>query len=332
MMDEVIAGFEEKYPDVTVKADYQGGSGIDQVIITQLQAGTASDVFLTFPGGDPETTGGLSVLPNAAQGYLLDLSDGEWTSEIPDAWNEGNVAYEGKVYAYPGAVQPLAAIYNQDLLDELGLKAPETFDEVLQLCADATAAGLYAYAQGLGEVTAGPQMLSFAQTASLIYGPDPGFDQDLRDGTATYSDSKWVDQFEAYQQMFDAGCFGEGSLGRTRQQGAEAVAAGQALGQVDVGAQKGIMQDLAADTAFAVTAIPVTNDGKNYVTALPGYNLSGERRHGQPDRSEGVHRVPRRTRAVRPLRQRVLVRADHPERRVRSARGPGRVRRARRLG
>jgi raffinose/stachyose/melibiose transport system substrate-binding protein len=274
MMDEVIAGFEKEYPDVTVKTDYQGGSGIDQVIITQLQAGTASDVFLTFPGGDPETTGGLSVLPNAAQGYLLDLSDGEWTSEIPDAWNEGNVAYEGKVYAYPGAVQPLAAIYNQDLLDQLGLKAPETFDEVLQLCADAKAAGLYAYAQGLGEVTAGPQMLSFAQTASLIYGPDPGFDQDLRDGKVTYSDSKWVDQFEAYQQMFDAGCFGEGSLGRTRQQGAEAVAAGQALGQVDVGAQKGIMQDLAPDAAFAVTAIPVTNDGKNYVTALPGYNVS----------------------------------------------------------
>ncbi|MET0885612.1 MAG: extracellular solute-binding protein, partial [Mycetocola sp.] len=109
---------------------------------------------------------------------------------------------------------------------------------------------------------------------SLIYGPDPGFDQDLRDGTATYPGSKWVDQFEAYQQMFEAGCFGEGSLGRTRQQGAEAVAAGQAVGQVDVGAQKGLMQEAAADASFTVTAIPVTNDGKNYVTALPGYNLS----------------------------------------------------------
>ncbi|MBO0982627.1 ABC transporter substrate-binding protein [Rathayibacter sp. SD072] len=273
-LDEIIANFEAEYPEVTVKADYQGGADIDKLIVTQLQAGTASDVILTFPAGDPETTGGLSVLPNAAQGYLLDLTDSEWTSEIPEAWKEGTVAYEGKVYAFPGAVQPLGAIYNQDLLDELGLTAPETFTEVLRLCADAQTAGVYAYAQGLGEVSAGPQMLSFGQTASLIYGPDPEFSQDLQDGKATFSDSKWVDQFEAYQTMSDAGCFGEGALGRTRQQGAEAVAGGQALAQVDVGAQKGAMQTVAPDTAFTVTAIPATDDGQNFVTALPGNTVS----------------------------------------------------------
>lgn len=74
--------------------------------------------------------------------------------------------------------------------------------------------------------------------------------------------------------MYDAGCFGEGALGLTRQQGAEAVAGGLALAQVDVGGQKRIMQDIAPDAHFLVTGIPATNDGKTFVTALPGYTVA----------------------------------------------------------
>ena len=103
----------------------------------------------------------------------MDLSDQAWTKEIPDAWRL-DTDYEGATYAYPGAAQSLAAIYNQDALDDLGLEIPETLDDVYQLCEDATDAGLYAYAQGLAD-PAGPQMLSFGQTASLVYGPDPDF-------------------------------------------------------------------------------------------------------------------------------------------------------------
>jgi raffinose/stachyose/melibiose transport system substrate-binding protein len=178
------------------------------------------------------------------------------------------------VYAYPGAVQPLSAVYNQTELDKLGLKAPTTLTEVYKLCADAKAAGIYAYAQGLGEAAAGPQMLSFGQAASLVYGPTPDFDKQIADGTTTYAKSPWVDQFKIYKQMFDQGCFGKGSLGRSRQQGAEAVAGGKALGQVDVGAQLGIVQGLAPKSSFVIAPIPATDDGNTFITALPGYTVA----------------------------------------------------------
>lgn len=272
-LDEIIANFEAKYPDVKVEMNYQGGD-INPLISAQLQAGTAPDLLLAYPGGTPGSTAYPGVVTLASQNRLMPVSDATWTSEVPDAWRDGVIDYEGETYGYPGAVQPLAAIYNQNTLDDLGLEVPTTLDEVLTLCADAEAAGVYAYAQGLGEVAAGPQMLSFAQTASLIYGPNPGFDAEVVDGSATYSDSPWVDQFGIYKEMFDQGCFGDGALGRTRQQGAEAVASGQALAQVDVGGQKAQMQEVAPDARFLIAAIPATNDGDNYITALPGYAMA----------------------------------------------------------
>lgn len=271
MLDQVIAKFVERYPGVKVDINYQGD--VNSLLSTQLQSGTAPDVLLSYPGGTPNNSADLNVITLAYQGKLLDLSDGEWTTKIPDAW-KSEVAYEGKVYAYPGAVQPLTAIYNKDTMDKLGLTVPETLDAVLQLCADAKAAGVYAYAQGLGDVQAGPQMLSFAQTATLVYGPDPDFKKKLDDKSATFQGSGWERQFEIYLDMSKAGCFGEGALGLTRQQGAEAVAGGLALAQVDVGGQKRIMQEIAPQAHFLVTGIPATNDGKTYVTALPGYTVA----------------------------------------------------------
>jgi raffinose/stachyose/melibiose transport system substrate-binding protein len=272
MLDQVIARFNEKHPGVKVEINYVGAD-MNGLLSTLLQSNTAPDILVSYPGGEPNDSADLNVITMASQSKLLDLSDAEWTGKIPDAW-KSEVAYEGKVFAYPGAVQPLTAIYNKDTLDKLGLKAPETLDAVLQLCADAKAAGVYAYAQGLGDTQAGPQMLSFAQTATLVYGPDPDFKKKLDDKSATFQGSGWERQFEIYKQMYDAGCFGEGALGLTRQQGAEAVAGGLALAQVDVGSQKRIMQDIAPDAHFLVTGIPATNDGKTFVTALPGYTVA----------------------------------------------------------
>ena len=268
-LDPIIADFEAKYPDVTVDIDYQGGD-IAATVLTSLQAGTAPDVLLAFPGGEEGSTS-ANVTPLAAAGRIVDI-EADWADDVPEAW-KSQFFYDDKLYAFPGALQPLAAVYNQSLLDELGLEIPTTLDDVLQLCADATDNGVYAYAQGLGDTSAGPQMLSFAQTASLIYGADPTWDQGLATGDVTYPGSGWEDQFGIYQEMFEAGCFGEGALGRSRTQGQEAVAQRQALGLVDVGAVLAGIEAANPDDTFVISAIPATNDGKSSITALPGYVL-----------------------------------------------------------
>jgi raffinose/stachyose/melibiose transport system substrate-binding protein len=265
--EEIAAAFEKEYPDVTVNFDYQGGD-IGQLVMTQLQGGTAPDILTSFPGGDPKDSAD-TVKPLAANGLIAPL-DVTWAEDIPEAW-AGDFSYDGKVYAYPGALQPLAAIYNQTKLDELGLSIPTTLDEVLQLCTDATDAGVYAYAQGLGEAVSGPQMFPYAHTATLLEQEDPDFDERLAAGETTYPDSPWVDIFEIQQDLWDAGCFGEGALGRSREQGGNAVAAGEALGIVDVGAVLATVSEAGPDNSYVVAPVPATNDGDTFVTALPGF-------------------------------------------------------------
>lgn len=270
-LEPIVENFEAEHPDVDVQIDYQGGSDLGSIINTQIQGGTAPDIILSFPGGDPETPGN-SVLPLANAGLIAPIEP-DWAGDIPETW-QSDFFWDDELYAFPGAVQPLAAIYNQTLLDELGLTAPTTLDEVYDFCDAAASEGLYAYAQGLGDTPAGPQMLSFGQTATLVYGPDPTWADGLASGDVNFVGSGWETQFEIYQEMFDRGCFGEGALGRTRVQGQEAVAQRQALGMVDVGAVITSLAESDPDDQFVITAIPATNDAADsYVTALPIYSL-----------------------------------------------------------
>jgi raffinose/stachyose/melibiose transport system substrate-binding protein len=71
--------------------------------------------------------------------------------------------------------------------------------------------------------------------------------------------------------MGDLGCFGDGALGRTRDQAGEVVAKGNALAMVDVGATLAPMLKLSPDTSFVTAAIPATNTGNTYIVALPGF-------------------------------------------------------------
>ncbi|KQR51762.1 hypothetical protein ASF88_09090 [Leifsonia sp. Leaf336] len=265
--EKIAQDFEKKYPNVKVKFNYQGGD-VGSLVMTQLQAGTAPDILTSFPGGDP-TDNADTLAALAAHNRILPLT-ASWTGQIPKAW-ETSFNYKGKTYAYPGALQPLSAIYNKSKLDELGLKIPATLDDVYQLCKDAKAKGVYAYGQGLDATSQGPQFLTFAQNATLIDGPDPQFSDKLASGKATYPTSPYVKQFQIYQKMFNDGCFGDGSIGRTRDQAATEVAAGHALGIVDVGAVLPTLQKAAPKSTFAIAAMPATNDGKTYITALPGF-------------------------------------------------------------
>lgn len=269
----IAEAFQKKHPGVKMDITYQGGD-IGGVLSTQLQAGTAPDLLITFPGGTPGSGGGTNVLTLASQGRLLDLSSSPWTETVPDQW-KSEVDYEGKTYAYPGIAQGLGAIYDQTTLDKYDLEVPTTIDEVYDLCEAAKDAGVYAYAQGLGDTLGGPQMLSYAQTSTLVYGPDPEAATQTKDGDFDFAKSGWKDQLEIYETMQKKGCFGDGALGRDRAQGNDEVASGRALGIVDVSAVIGAIQEKAPDDEFVFAPMPATGSADDtFATALLGYTIA----------------------------------------------------------
>lgn len=266
----VIAAFEAKYPGTKVDVTYSGGD-LGSVISTQLQAGTAPDIFVTLPGGNVGGGSGILVVPLASQQRLLDLSDSPWASQVPKTWQSG-VDHKGKTYAYPGTLQGIGAAYNQTMLDKLGLTIPQTWTDVLALCDKAKSKGVYAYAQGLSD---GAHMVYLALSSTLIYGPTPDFDQQQRAGKTTFENSPWKDVFTKYQQMNQHGCFGDGALGRTRAQAATAVASSKAIADVDVGAMLAPITAGAPKSKFAFVPLPATDSpAETRMPALPGYTLS----------------------------------------------------------
>jgi raffinose/stachyose/melibiose transport system substrate-binding protein len=275
-LEPVVKAFEQRYPGTKVDVNYVSGD-VGNLIGTQLQAGTVADVFITLPGPG----GAMNVHTLAGQNRLLDLSDAPWAANIPKLWRN-DMSYNGKTYAYPGTLQGLGAVYNMTKLKELGLTAPTTWSQVLGFCKSATERGVYAYAQGFND-PAGPQMMFLALSANLVYGPTPDFSTRLKEKKTTVPASPWKQVMEKYKQLNDAGCFGKGTLGRTRDQGGQEVSAGKALGIVDVGAVLATLQQAAPKSEFTITPMPATdNPADTYFAALPGFTLAANAKAKNP--------------------------------------------------
>lgn len=269
-LEPTVKAFEKRYPKVNVKVDYQGGD-IPSTTSTQLQAGTAPDIFLTYPGGSPTAGGGMNNITVGSQGLAADLADSSWAKAIPEN-HRADVEYKGKVYAYPGALQGLGPNYNVTKVKELGLEIPNTWDDLLKFCAAAHDKGVAAYAAGFNDAA---HFIYLSAAAGLVYSKDPKFDQEQLAGKVKFQGSPWEKVFQIYVDMNKANCFQAGALGATRAQTDDLVASGKALAVVDVGASLAGLSAINPKNQYVLTPFPATNDPKqNWIPAFPGYTLS----------------------------------------------------------
>ena len=74
--------------------------------------------------------------------------------------------------------------------------------------------GQVAFALG-GATPWNTQLIPYALTPTLVYGPDPDFPQEMAAGKATFADSDWMTPFDKYPEMHTAGCFQDSALGTT---------------------------------------------------------------------------------------------------------------------
>ena len=253
-----IAPLAKKFEEstgATVDITYAGGENVIALLTQTLSAGTAADVIYALPGG----TGGPSQIGSlATAGYLEDLSDQAWASQIPEAQKEV-LSWDGKVYGFPAAIQPIGAIYDMTLVEEAGLQPPTTWSELLQFCQDARDKGTVAFSAGLGEGWT-TQLVTYALTSTLVGGPNPDFEKNVGNGSV-FAESGWVDAFAKYKEMQDAGCFIDDALGIDFNTSVGILNQGEALGLVQVGGVLGIIEEQAPETAnYVVYPLPATDD------------------------------------------------------------------------
>ena len=270
---ELATAFTEAHPKAKVDVQVIGDIGTNQQTIrTQLTSGTGPDVFTVFPGNGSPTA--VQVLASAGD-FMYDLSDREWVKDVAPGLIESGSA-DGSLFTALFQSNGIGAILNEDTLAQVGLTAPTTMPELIQFCADARDAGKVAFAMGGADqwVT---QMPDYALSASLVYGPDPEFNERQLNGDETFPDSAWVEVVDKQLELIDAGCFQDDLLGADYEAQKQMVANGDALGAVQGNWMIGELKEIAPETEFTLYPLPATESADDTympIGAAAGYAVN----------------------------------------------------------
>lgn len=263
-LDVVIPMFEEEYPDIDVTVETSALDQYQPTIRTQLSSGTASDVVGVWPGnGNPAA---MEVL--VPGGFLADLSDIERTQEFPEGVASVSQV-DGSTYVAPLSFAGIGPIYNVTSMEEAGFEIPHTWSDLIDFCHEARDETGHA-AFGLGAGTNwNTQLLTYALTPELVYGPDPDFATEMAAGNRTFADSGWVDALDMYQEMVDEGCFVEDPLGVSYEATVTAIAQGDVFGATLVtSGLAAIRAEAPEGTELTMAALPASDDESK--TLMPG--------------------------------------------------------------
>lgn len=257
-LDELIPKFEDANPGIKVEITYAEVDSMISTLRTQLSAGTAADVFSAWPGNG--TPGSMENL--VPGGFLMDLSDLAFSKNIPSGF-DSVTEVDGKRYILPMSTGAIGAIYNEQAVEDAGAKVPTTWDEVIDFCNAAKAVGKTAFALG-AQTLWNTQLINYALTPTLVYGPNPNFDKDQADGKVTFADSAWKTAFEKYKEMQDDGCFQADPLGTAYEGATALVASGDAFAIVSVSSTfAAIAATAPAGATFKMFALPATNNASD---------------------------------------------------------------------
>lgn len=136
-MDKMIEKFQETHPNIEFQRDAQSIDNLRPIVQTALGADNGPDIIYYDTG-----PGYAGVLANA--GLLLPLDDAYaangWNDRI-FAWTKERVTFGGKTYGIGNELEFIGVYYNKNIFDELGVVEPQTYEEFLQICEKAKAAG-----------------------------------------------------------------------------------------------------------------------------------------------------------------------------------------------
>jgi len=136
----------------------------------------------------------------------------------------GNPEGDENFYGLPVLTQTINLWYVVPVMKDLGLKPPETYEELKALSEAATAAG---YAPMM--IGAGDGWIRRDVFMQLIHNVAPGLIYQAEKGEVPWTDGRFVEAMQIWKNMFDDGIFQVGALGLSHYPGAvEVIESGRA--------------------------------------------------------------------------------------------------------
>ncbi len=143
LLEDAIARFNEKYPNITIEHQSLGDyDGIFDQIRTKLTAGNQPNLAFCYPDhvatyNKSESVVVLDDLINnqnvLGTGEMMGFTQAQLDDFIEAYYNEGKEYGDGKMYSLPFQKSTEVLYYNKTVFDALGLEAPETWDDVEEI-------------------------------------------------------------------------------------------------------------------------------------------------------------------------------------------------------
>lgn len=130
-LEEIIQDFEKSHPDIDVQMTSVPDAGT--VLKTRMLSGDVPDVINLYPQN-------IDFQEWADAGFFYDMTGQDYLDNLKNQYAD-KYAINGKVYNVPLTANVSGIYYNKTKFEALGLKAPETWDEFVQLVDDIKAAG-----------------------------------------------------------------------------------------------------------------------------------------------------------------------------------------------
>lgn len=130
-LEEIIQDFEKSHPDIDVQMTSVPDAGT--VLKTRMLSGDVPDVINLYPQN-------IDFQEWANAGFFYDMTGQDYLDNLKNQYAD-KYAINGKVYNVPLTANVSGIYYNKTKFEALGLKAPETWDEFVQVVDDIKAAG-----------------------------------------------------------------------------------------------------------------------------------------------------------------------------------------------
>ncbi len=259
-LKEVIAGFEEQYPDVTVEYQIQDGDTYNSVLSTAIQSGEGPDLFYTSGTSDAVMS---DLVSNNA---IVDLTDVVDYSLFDDTALKRSII-DGKRYSIPWLTMDTRAVYyNVDMFEENGWEIPTKFSEFEALLATINDSGVIPIS--LCGTDAFALLFQYEPVLSAM---DPEYTQGLSDYSVKISDQPARDALSKMVEWADNGYYGNNWLGVDSNGAVLAFTSGEAAMYIGGSWDASTISDNNPDLNYGAFEIP-SEDG---VTGLVGTPANG---------------------------------------------------------
>ena len=205
--DETIKRFEDTY-DVTVDLQTIPADQYGDLLSSKLTTDSCADIF--WIQSNPFAIASQIVDPEK---YCIDFSDEEWKSLIPET-RLSACEYEGKLYGLQiwHNSPEYVMVYNKTMFEEMNLKVPTTYEELLDVCQKISDEGVTPWF--VPGADGWQHQLAFFQIGGAYEDDQPGLYEKLNNNEATFADNQlMIKVLEQYKELSDKGYFGEDWIG-----------------------------------------------------------------------------------------------------------------------